>query len=102
MACKLVIMKQKRVDTNTAFFTLSAEQKSAMEAQPSATVIGEKNINNGLVKIRTLFFPNPERYAEWQANTTIQTTLAAKEAYNTTKGITSSTTVIDLPNYNPY
>ena len=102
MACKLVIMKQKRADTSKSFFLLSAEQKSAMDAQPSATVVGERNINKGLVKIRTLFFPNPERYAEWQANATIQATLAARDAYNTANGITSVTTVIDLPNYNPY
>jgi len=102
MACKLVIIKQKRVDTSTAFYLLSAENKTALEAQPSATVIGERNIGNGLVKIRTLFFPNPERYDEWQANTTIQGNIATRDAYNTANGITSTTTVIDLPNYNPY
>jgi hypothetical protein len=102
MACKLVIMKTKRADTTKAFFVPSVEMKASVDAQPSATVVGERNIGHGLVKIRTLFFPNPERYAEWQANATIQGMLAARDAHNVANGITSHTAVIDLPNYNAY
>ena len=102
MACKLVIIKQKRADTSTSFFVLTAENKTALEAQPSATVIGERNIGEGLIKIRTLFFPSPERYAEWQTNATIQATIATRDTYNTANGITTSNTVIDLPDYNAY
>jgi hypothetical protein len=102
MAAKLVIIKQKRASADVAFFVASTELRAAATAAPVVAVAGERNISNGLVKIRTLFFPNPERFAEWEANQAVQTLIAARTAYNTANSIAEKVTVIDMPNFNSY
>ena len=102
MAAKFVIMKQKRASTDVPFFVAPSDLKAAATAAPVVCVAGERNVSNGLVKIRTLFFPNPERFAEWETNQAIQTLIAARSAYNTANNIAEKTTVIDMPNFNSY
>lgn len=102
MAAKFVIIKQKRASTDVAFFTAPTDLKAAAMSAGIVCVAGERNVSNGLVKIRTLFFPNPERFAEWEANQACQTLIAARSAYNTANSITERTTVIDMPNFNSY
>jgi hypothetical protein len=102
MAAKLVIIKQKRTSTDVAFFVPPTDLKASAVAAGTVAVAGERNIKNGLVKIRTLFFPNLERFAEWEASQAIQNLIAARTAYNTANSITERVSVIDLPNFNSY
>lgn len=102
MAAKLVIVKQKRASTDVAFFTAPTDLKASAMASGTVAVTGERNIGNGLVKIRTVFFPSQERFAEWEANQAVQTLIAARTAYNTANNIAEKVTVIDMPNFNSY
>jgi hypothetical protein len=102
MACKLVIMKQKRADISTPFYQLTSEQKTALEAQPGAVVVGERNISYGLVKIRTLFFPSLDHYDQWANNSVIQSVIGSRDAYNNAHGIQYVTEVVDLPSFDAY
>lgn len=102
MAAKLVIVKQKRASTDVAFFVAPADLKAAATASGTVAITGERNVGNGLVKIRTIFFPNPERFTEWEANQAVQNLIAARSAHNTANNITERTTVIDMPNFNSY
>jgi hypothetical protein len=102
MACKLVIMKQKRPDISTPFYQLTAEQRLELEAQPGAAVVGERNLSYGLVKIRTLFFASLDLYDQWVANTIIQSVIASRDAYNKDNGIEHTTVVVDIPDFNAY
>jgi len=102
MAAKLVIIKQKRASADVSFYIPTTEVRAAATAAPVIAVAGERNIGNGLVKIRTLFFPSPERFAEWETNQAVQNLIAARQAYNTANGITEKVTVIDMPNFNSY
>jgi hypothetical protein len=101
MACKLVVIKQKRPSLNVPFFVASEAQKTA-STTGIVGVTGQRNINNGLNNVRTIFFPSAERFAEWEANTGVKTLQTARAAYNTAHGITEHTIVIDLPNLSAY
>jgi hypothetical protein len=101
MACKLVVVKQKRPNLNVPFFVASDAQKTASTAG-IVGVTAQRNINNGLNQIRTVFFPNPERFAEWEASAGVKSMKDARAAYNAAHGITESTVVIDLPNLSAY
>lgn len=99
MAAKLVIIKQKRENADTAFFTTSPEQKAAVTADTSVrAVVAERNFKGGLTKLRTLFFPTVELYDAWAASEAVSSVRAARTAFNAANGITESERVIDMPN----
>jgi hypothetical protein len=102
MAAKLLVIKQTRPSVDVAFFIPTAEAKVSMKAEPIPVVAGERNIDGGLKKIRTLFFTTAQSYADWQNSTTMQANIAARNAYNAANGIVEEHHIVDLPNYNPF
>lgn len=99
MAAKLVIIKQVRSTLDVPFFSLNDAQKQTLKDAGTVASIGERLFARGFKKIRTLFFPTVELYDAWEANETIKALTAAREAYNTEKGIIERKHVIDLPGY---
>jgi hypothetical protein len=102
MASKIMIIKQTRPSLDVEFFTITAESKAALKAEPLPIIIGERNIDNGLKKIRTMFFTNAKALADWQASELVQSGLVARDAYNAEHGIATEIHTVDLPNYNPF
>jgi hypothetical protein len=102
MASKLMIVKQSRPSVDVPFYTQPVDTKAALKLIPIPMVSGERNIDGGLKKIRTLFFANPAAFTAWEANQMIQDSIAARTAYNLANGITQETHVVDMPNYNPF
>jgi hypothetical protein len=102
MASKLMVIKQTRPSLDVAFYTPPAEAKAAMRAEPLPIIAGERNIDGGLKKIRTLFFTTTQSFTDWQANELIQANAAAREAYNTANGIVTEVHTVDMPGYNPF
>lgn len=102
MASKLLIIKQTRPSVDVAFYTPADETKVAMRAELLPIVSGERNINGGLKKIRTLLFTTTQSFADWQASTVMQAGVDAREEYNAINGIVTEIHTVDLPGYNPF
>jgi hypothetical protein len=102
MASKLLVIKQTRPSLDVPFFTPTAEAKASMKSEPLPIVAGERNIDGGLKKIRTLFFTTAQSYADWQASESMQSNIAARNAYNAANGIVTEMHTVDMPNYNPF
>ncbi|CAB4241770.1 hypothetical protein UFOVP71_308 [uncultured Caudovirales phage] len=102
MASKLVILKQVRPSVDVPFFTQSAEAKASVAAENITVVAGERTIGNGLIKLRTLFFPFTGAYDAWVASSAVAAIHAAKAAHNATNNIVESQHEVDMPKYNPY
>lgn len=102
MAAKLLVIKQTRPSLDVAFFAPTAEAKASMRAEPIPIVAGERNIDGGLKKVRTLFFTTAQSYIDWQASAPIQANVAARNAHNAANGIIEEIHTVDMPNYNPF
>lgn len=102
MASKLMVVKQTRASVDVPFYVTPAEQKAVIQAAPLPVITGERNVQQGLKKIRTVFFLSEQAYADWLANTTIQESIAARDAYNAANGITTDIRIVDLPGFNPF
>lgn len=102
MASKLMIVKQSRPSLDVPFYTQPADTKAALKMIPIPLVSGERNIDGGLKKLRTLFFTNAAAFQAWQENQMIQDTIVARTAHNLANGIILETHIVDLPNYNPF
>jgi len=102
MASKLMIIKQTRPSLDVEFFVQPEETKTAVRAELLPIIAGERNIDSGLKKIRTLLFTNTQSFADWQASEVIQASVTARNAYNTANGIATEIHTVDMPNYNPF
>ena len=102
MASKLLIIKSTRPSLDVPFWIASDETKAAMQALPLPIIIGERNIDSGLKKIRTLFFANLNAFTEWSATSIVQTNIVDRETHNAANGIVEEFHVVELPNYNPF
>jgi len=102
MASKLMIFKQTRPSLDVEFFVQPAETKAALKEFRIPVVSGDRIVQSGLIKLRTLFFTNPAAFTEWTNNELIKSVIATRTAYNVANGITEETHVVDMPNYNPF
>ena len=102
MASKLMIIKQTRPSLDVPFFQATESQRTAMRAELLPIVAGERNIDGGLKKVRTLLFTTAQSFADWEASEVIQASITARNAHNTANGITTEIHSIDMPNYNPF
>jgi hypothetical protein len=102
MASKLMVIKQTRPSLDVEFYTAPAETKASMRAELLPIIAGERNIDGGLKKIRTLFFTTAQSFADWQASEVMQASVTARNAHNTANGITTEIHTVDMPNYNPF
>jgi len=102
MASKLMIVKQTRTSVDVPFFATTDEQKAEIKATALPIVSGERNMRNGLKKIRTIFFTSEQAYTDWLANEVIQASIVARDAHNAANGIVLDTRIIDLPGLNPF
>ena len=73
-----------------------------MRAELLPIVSGERNIDGGLKKVRTLLFTTAQSFSDWEASEVIQASITARNAYNTANGITTEIHSVDMPNYNPF
>jgi hypothetical protein len=101
MASKLVIIKSVRPSIDVPFFTQSAEAKASVQAEEIPVAAGERTFKQGLVKLRTLFFPTLAGYNQWATSSTVATTRAAKAAHDEANGIVETIKEVDLPGYSP-
>jgi hypothetical protein len=102
MASKLLVIKQTRPSLDVPFFTPTAETKAAMRAEPLPIIAGERNIDGGLKKIRTLLFTTAQSFIDWQASELIQANSTARDAYNAANGIVTENHTVEMPAYNPF
>jgi len=102
MASKLLIIKSTRPSLDVPFWTASDEAKAAMQAVPLPIIIGERNIDGALKKVRTLFFATPHAFTEWSATPIVQTSIAEREAHNAANGIVEEFHVVELADYDPF
>jgi hypothetical protein len=102
MASKLLVIKQTRPSLDVPFFTPTVETKAAMRAEPLPIVAGERNIDGGLKKIRTLLFTTAKSFTDWQESESMQGNITARNEYNAANGITTEIHTVDMPGYNPF
>lgn len=102
MASKLMVIKQTRPSLDVAFYAVPEEAKTSMRAEPLPIVAGERNIDGGMKKIRTLFFATTQAFTDWQASEVMQANIAARNAYNAANGIVTEIHMVDMPGYNPF
>jgi len=102
MASKLMVIKQTRPSVDVAFYSAPAESRAAMRAELLPIVAGERNIDGGKKKVRTLLFTTAQSFADWQASELIQGQITARTAHNAANGIVTEIHTIDMPNYNPF
>ena len=102
MASKLLVIKQTRPSLDVAFYAAPAETKAAMQAEALPIIAGERNIDGGLKKIRTLLFTTAQSFTDWQASNVMQSNIAARDAYNAANGIITEIHTVEMPGYNPF
>lgn len=102
MASKLMVIKQTRPSVDVAFYSAPAESKASMRAELLPIIAGERNIDGGKKKVRTLLFTTAQSFTDWQASEVIQASITARNAYNAANGIVTEFHTIDMPNYNPF
>jgi hypothetical protein len=102
MASKLMVIKQTRPSLDVEFYTPAAEAKAAMRAEPLPIISGERNIDGGLKKLRTLLFTTAQSFIDWQASELIQANITARDAYNAANGIVTEIHTVEMPGYNPF
>ena len=96
MACKLLIIKLTRNSTSSPFFTSPDYLKEDLRKYGPPAIVGERNLSDGLVKIRMLLFPTISDYDNWLINPVILANNQARADHNQLHGITESRRVIDL------
>lgn len=102
MASKLMIIKLTRPSLDVPFFAVSESQRASLRAELLPIVAGERNIDGGLKKVRTLLFTTAQSFADWEASEVIQASITARNAYNAANGIITEIHTVDMPNYNPF
>jgi hypothetical protein len=102
MASKLMVIKQTRASLDVPFFAVSESQRATLRAELLPIVSGERNIDSGLKKVRTLLFTTAQSFTDWEASEVIQASITARNAYNTANGITTEIHTVDMPAYNPF
>ena len=97
-----MVIKLTRPSLDVEFYTPTVETKAALRAEPLPIVAGERNIDGGLKKLRTLLFTTAQSFIDWQASELVQANNAARDAYNAAHGIVTEIHTVDMPNYNPF
>ena len=89
-------MKQIRPNTGVQFYAASETAKVALRTYGPPAVVGERNLSDGLVRIRTLLFPTEVEYANWLVNPVIQANVNDRATYNKQHGISETHHVRDI------
>ena len=89
-------MKQIRPNINIPFYAANETAKVALRTYGPPAVVGERNLSDGLVRIRTLLFPTEVEYANWLVNPVIQANVNDRATYNKQHGISEIHHVRDI------
>jgi hypothetical protein len=102
MASKLMVIKQTRPSLDVPFYSAPAESKTAMRAELLPIIAGERNIDGGLKKVRTLLFTTAQSVTDWENSAAIQAVVTARNTHNAANGIITEIHTIEMPSYNPF
>ena len=89
-------MKQIRPNTDIQFYAANETAKVALRTYGPPAVVGERNLSDGLVRIRTLLFPTAIEYENWLVNPVVQANVNDRAAYNKQHGISETHHVRDI------
>lgn len=96
MSCKLLVIKLTRTSLEVPFYNTPEHLKVDMRNYGPPAVVGERNLSEGLVRIRMLLFPTVGDYNNWANNTVILANNNLRAKHNEKHGITESRRVFDL------
>ncbi len=85
-----------RSTVDTPFYNTPEHLKVDMRKYGPPAVVGERNLSNGLVRIRMLLFPTIAEYENWLINPVILANNNSRADHNKKHGITESRRVFDL------
>jgi hypothetical protein len=97
MPCQLLVMKQIRPNANVPFYTAPEFVKEALRTYGPPALVGERNFNNGLVRVRSLLFPTTADYENWLANPVTTANVNDRSKYNEKHGIKEIHQVFEVP-----
>jgi len=96
MTCKLLVIKLVRPNSDVPFYNTPEHLKVDMRNYGPPAVVGERNLSNGLVRIRTLLFPAIGDYDNWLTNPVILSNNNLRAEHNKKHGIIESRRAFEL------
>jgi hypothetical protein len=98
MPCQLLVMKQIRPNTKVSFYQAPEFVKEALRTYGPPALVGERNFNDGLVRVRSLLFPTDADYQNWLTNPVTVSNVKDRLDYNKKHGILETHHVFEIPN----